>query len=484
MAKLNLGTRQGLAVDMQFDDRINDLRYDEIRHKRALGEAESRAKMFAEDLDYQNAANKFDMPRIKQIMNNKITNIGKFYKDNPDVLYNPMKRTQLNLMKKELKDDPDLIRALTTDSNIKALYKDLQEVAKNPQRYNIKAYDSLRQQVANYEKYGNPYGQEAAAKEGLKPFIYEKPRDFVDINDRWIDIGNKFKDVKTRPIKGGRNAYEEYADPNSLNIVAQEEYLQNKEQYDIEAARNGINPIEMIKSGINAHIPKKRDFGDYGLSDQFALLAKKRQYELDDKKAESKGGSSYQESFVKREDGWVPIEGLEQTYGSKPGNYLLYDNKGQQQIDITGSRAYYTGNHRWMDSKDKDGRPHRQKYVETYTYLTPESAAEKGIYSDGWNPFAGEEITPEWNRQAEIVRDRNEKGEEQKMIKVKSWLPVEINEAYAGRFDNTNHIAKSKVMGQQPNESAAGGVQDGAIVVDNNTGQKYRKVPGGYEPIN
>lgn len=443
------GLNLGLAQSMGFDDKIADLRYNEQMTKRIQEENAAKSKLFTDDLDFNNAANPFDNNLVKTKMQQKVRDLGKFVTENPDWNTNVNKMMLFKLKKRELKDDPDLIRGLAVDNQYKQYLADMQEVAKNPQKHNVVAYDEIGKQFDNYFKTGNRSGDQT---KGIDPPVYAKPRDFVDINERWMDIGNKFGDKKTKPIKGGRNAYEEYANPETLRRVAEQEYLQNKEQYDIEAGKNGANPIEYIQRGIDAHIPKKRDFGDYGLSDAMTLANyKKRLDGLDREVPPNK--SAYQEAFVNAKEGVVSPKFLEQTYDSKPRN-KIYSNKGDVEFDNTGNRVYYTGAHKWIDGKDG-----RQKVVEVYSYLTPEDAKEKGIYDDGaWNPFQGEEISPAWNKQAELVT-AGDGDKAKKMVKVKAFMPVELNESYAGAFDNEVHIAKSKLIGSTPNE--VGGLQVG-----------------------
>jgi hypothetical protein len=439
-----VGLISGLARDLQFDQRIDDLRYRDEAMRRSKAIAESRAKLFSDDLDYQNAVNAHDNPEIKQFAQNQIKKIGSFVRENPDWQTNVDKRMQLNLMKRELKDNPALLRGLASDSAYKQYLQDRTEVAKNPQQHDTQAYQDIDGQWKNYLRYGNQYGEEAAKAQGKQAFVYTKPRDLPDINERYRTIGNSFKDMKTKPIPGGRNSYEEYANPESLRAIAVQEYNQNKRAYDLAYTNKGIDPIKAIETGINAHIPKKRDFGDYGLSDALTVAATKRKWDEMDTKP---GQSAYQQAFVNKPEGVVNPNTLEQTYGSKP-KHVLYDNKGQSQIDNTGNRVYYTGNHKWVDVGGK-----KQKLVEIYSFLTPEQAKEKGIYEDGaWNPFKGEEIVPEWNKQAELITTQDKDGNDVKTVKVKAFMPVELNESYAGTFNKETHLGKSQLMAQTPNE--------------------------------
>lgn len=440
------GLASGLAADAHFGDRINQLRYHEEMSQRAQQMAEAKTKLLADSLDFQNASNSHDAPIIKEFSKNQIAKIGQYVRDNPDYTTNVNKMAQLNLLKRELKDNPELTRGMASDAAHKFYLADLQEVAKDPNQHDTEAYNNVQNQWNNYLKFGNQDGEEAFKTQGKKSFLYTKPKDFVDINKNWENIGSKFKDVITQPIKGGRNAYEEVARPESLNAVAQQEYLQNKRQYDVLARKQGIEPLEYIKTGINSNIAKKKDFGDYGLSDALLLQAyKHRQDGLD----RNVGPDAYQDAFVNAKEGVVSPEILEQTYSTKPRN-IIYNNKGESQIDNTGNRIFYTGVHKWMERKDNQGRPVRQKVVETYTYLSKDDAEKKGIYDGGTFGF-GKGISPEWNKQAEVVNVDNN-GKPQEVVKVKSLMPVELNSQYAGAFNNEAHVAKSKLAAAHPIE--------------------------------
>lgn len=475
---LDIGGINGLAQNFQFDQRINDLRYREQQTQRSKAMAEAKASLFADDLNYQNAINSHDNPLIKAESQATIKKIGQYVRENPDYATNLDKRIQLNELKRSLKDSPTLHRGLASDNSYKQYLQDLAEVAKNPQQHDTDAYNQIQDEWKNYLQYGNQYGKEAADAQGKQAFVYTKPRDFVDLNKSFQDVGNGFKDMATRSIKGGRNAYEEYAKPDSLRTVANQMYQQNKRQIDLEARKNGVDPLAYVETAINAHIPKKRDFGDYGLSDGIALANYKKRLDGLDREVNA-GQSAYQQAFVNAPQGVVNPAFLEQTYGSKPRN-VIYDNKGTNQIDNTGNRVFYTGAHRWVETKDRTGKPQKQKLVEVYSYLTPDQAKENGIIEDPFGPSGANgtdfEVVPEWNKQAEFITNENSKGEPVPMVKVKAFMPVELNSAYAGAFDNEVHIAKSKLMGSQPNEG-----QTPQTVIQNGYEYHFNAKTGKYE---
>jgi hypothetical protein len=453
---MEIGLASGLSQDFQYDKRIADARYNEqaTQEMRARQQAiaEAKTKLMLDDLQIPTGATEYDQKVLGEITRNKVKELSQITREHPDVLTNLDAQIATKLKKNEIMNNPWTINAATAKGSIDKLKADMAEAKKNPNQWNQKALDEEYAKAMNYSKFGHPTEAWYHDPKDAVAYVYQRPKDFIDINQRWMDIGNKFGDKKTRPIVGGRNAYEEYANPETLRRVAEQEYIQNKDQYDIEAAKHNINPVDYIKMGIDAHIPKKKDFGDYGLNDAITLANYKHRLDgLDRDVAPNK--SAYQEAFVKAKDGVVNPTFLEQTYGPKPKNEI-YSNKQDVKFDNTGNRVYYTGNHKWLEGKNG-----KQKVVEVYSYLTPEEAKQKGIYDDGnWNPFQGEEISPDWNKQAEVVTT-GEGDKTKKMIKVKAFMPVELNEAYAGAFDNEVHIAKSKLMGTTPNEG--GGPQIG-----------------------
>ena len=117
-----IGVLSGLAQNLGFDQRINDIRYQEREKQRALADVSAQQQLFAQDLDYQNAANSHDAPIIKDFAKSKINEIGKFVRENPDWQYNVDKRLMLNQMKKDLKDNSELKRGLASDNSYKSYF--------------------------------------------------------------------------------------------------------------------------------------------------------------------------------------------------------------------------------------------------------------------------------------------------------------------------------------------------------------------------
>lgn len=444
---MEFGLGQGLAQDLGYNDRINDLRYRADIAARTQAINEAKQKMFADDINYSNASNSFDNKKIRDYAQGQIKKIGAFVRENPDLPTNFDKRLQLNEMKRALKDNPLIHTGMASDAAFKQLNDDLAEVAKNPQQHNTKAYQDLLRQKQNYLQFGHQYGKEAADTQGHQAFVYNKPRDFIDFNKAFQEAGNHFQDLERKSMKGGRNAFEMVPKDESLTAVAQQMYAQNREQVDASAHQANMSPIDFVKQGIAAYIKKDFNFGDYSLSDTI-LLQKRKEAE----KALGAGNpdSAFQDNLVNQKEGVVAPEALEQTYGTTP-KHQIYDNSGHP-IDNTGNRVHFTGYHKWVETKKG-----RQKLAEIYTYLPLSVAQEKGIVEDpfGWSGTGKTdlEVSPTWNKQAQIETTENSKGDPEQRVKVKAFMPIALNSYYAGRFNQEAHIAKSKLMAERPDES-------------------------------
>src|SRR3990172_11835747 len=103
MAKLEFGLLKGASVVVPYDQMVNDqYRHYQIQRQRAI-EQENKAKLFADDFDYNNAVNTFDNPLIKDYARKQISAIGTFVRDNPGWERDVSKRIQYKSMIRELK---------------------------------------------------------------------------------------------------------------------------------------------------------------------------------------------------------------------------------------------------------------------------------------------------------------------------------------------------------------------------------------------
>lgn len=452
------GMLTGLAQDLQYDQRINDLYKQEQLMRQAHEESAKKAEMFANDLDYTQGANAFDRPLIKQRAMETIKKIGEIAANNPNWETDIGALTQIKLYKKDLKSNDLTLRAMVTDDNAKKLMADMQVAAKSPNQHNMDAYQNELRRYKNYEQFGNPDGEEAAKAEGPKAYLYTKPQDFIDLNKAYYEIGNKFKDMRVKTIKGGTGAYEEYANPDSLKLVAGQLYSQNKYQIDKAAAQSGVAPLDYVMAGIDAHIPKARNMGDYSLAKEMAILRAKQ-------RMAGGGGpqaNTYKVSVVDEMESQVPVQAIDAIVkdGTKT---VLMSNDGKQVIDLTGVNAKNTGYNFYaypgeVEKKFKnqkhDPMKAQTRYAEATTYIPLDKAEEMGILKKGFSllgaNFTDDEISPDFSKFAKIESKEGEDGKLQKAVKLTVHRPFDVNSAAnAGLFNAEVMTSKQRPLPEE-----------------------------------
>lgn len=433
MAKLSFGLRSGLGQDLQYEQQINDARYNEQVNKQAQMMAEKKAALFADDFDYNNAMNQQDNPLVKQFAQGKIKEIGAFVNANPDWETNVGKRAQYKQLVRELKDNPDLNRGLMSDANYQAFQKDLAEKSKNPELFDAGAYTEIKNQWDNYLKYGNQYGEEAFAAEGKKPFQYSQPQDWADLNKDGMDYGSKFNDFEIKPLKGGGSgSYQEVPKEESLNTLATDFYQRNKRQMDIRAQQAGFeNPIDYAKSLIKPGIKTKFDYGDISGDRQFALALRKA-----NEGKEPVPSGVWTKDVVNKEASYVNGALLKEALGATP-SFQIKNSNGTKFVDMTGKPVDYTGRSVFMGNGKKQGI----KHFEVITRLTPEEARAQGIITD--NYVFDDEVESTWKEKAVMKTQQNSKGDDVTFIEVRDFIPMDINSSTAqGIYDQKATIDK------------------------------------------
>lgn len=259
----------GLAQSMNYSDRIADARYQNEQFKRAQAENQASLKAFEDDMDYMNAANSFDHDLIKGEADKTIREIGAIIRDNPDYQYDPNVRRIINEKKKYLKDNQHVIRGMASDDSFKKLNEDLAKVAKNPNMYDAGAYQELLAKKQNYLQFGHQDGKEAAEKYGPQAFVYDKPEDFVPLNEEALKTAQMIKARKYK--QHGNGGWEELIDENALTPAAMDFYNRHKRQIQVtynpkDDAEGIAYAAELIKPGIDL----KRKFGEPHYNDALA----------------------------------------------------------------------------------------------------------------------------------------------------------------------------------------------------------------------
>jgi len=419
---MEYGESLGLAQDFQSAERINDLRYRQHALKAAQNEAEAKSAMLANDLQYNNVMNQHDYGIVKENAKNQIYKIGKFRRENPDWSYNVEKRAQYNNMVRELKDNPDLLRGMASDGAYKSYVTDMQEVAKNPEAYDTDAYNSIGQQWKNYLQYGNQNGYEAAQKDGKMAFVYNKPKNFVNLPKALMDLG---AGIQNYDVQKGKNIGEWWTtpNPNDVKAIKNSAYQEHARQIAVEAQKAGITDPKAVDDWVSSQIAagfKKH----YSIGDPNALFNRQialAHLGLARQKAAGKSQgipfSSYDEIF-KVPAGYINQEAARKTWGDNPPIYL--QGTSGKKVDLTGHDFHYDGR-----SVSANG----DKFVTGFVKLPKEIAEQQGIYKQGW--FTVDGITSDFEGQASVEQGVDKDGKAIDYVKVKYALPIDPNDKKA-----------------------------------------------------
>lgn len=464
---MNIGLAQGLAQSGQYDQKINDSRYQQqmLRNQEALNE--SKRKLFESDIEYQQGGNAFDQPIVKAETEKIITALGNFVADNPDWETNFQKRAYVRQLKNNVKDNPHVLRAKTTNDQRTALLKYAQEAKQKGVPFNEDALNAELIRYQNYEKFGNADGQEAAEKEGMKAYLFTRPQDFIDTDKLFSELGNKFKDMRVNTkVKGGLGAYEEYADPDSLKAVATQVYQNNKNQFDIYARKTGEDPIQHIMTGLDSYIPKKRDMGDYGLQKSMAL--ERYKYNLENQNT-APVANTYQMAIRSQDSSMVPVKAIDAIVGE--GAKTIIKSKDGKITDVTG--LFNTKNTGYNLRADNKGT----RLAESIGYIPLEQAIEMGIVDSGFGPFSDDEVKPNYKQYAQIVTNADKDGNAQKAVKITAFKVFdENNQANEGIFNSETMTSKQQPLPSDMYKAKTikiGGhdIPVGSKVTDNTTGK-------------
>ena len=431
---LEYGLRKGLAQDMQYDSKINDLRYNEQANKQAKMMAEKESALFADDFEYNNAVNQFDNPKIKAFSQAKIKEIGAFVNSNPDWKTNVGKRAQYKQLVHELKDNPDLNRGMLSDANMSSYNKDLSEKSKNPDLFDDEAWKGVEQERQNYVRFGNQYATDEASaqKLGVKEFQYNRPKDFINISEAGLDLGGKFHKFKMEAMPGGGfGSYKEVVDEDSLTVTATDHYLRNKRQFDKQAAVAGygngfLYAKESIRPGIKAG---KFDYGEDPMTNRIAMARLNQE-----NNPPPPGLTTYEIDFVGKDASMVPGEVLKEAFGAKP-SFKLKNNNGTKFVNITNSEVDYTGRNAYFGNGKKDGI----RDVEVVGRMTPDEARAEGILSN--NYIFDDEIASEWKGIAYLKTSKNKKGDDVEYVEYLTTAQFEVNNPTAAGVYNAKTSA-------------------------------------------
>jgi len=423
------GTAKGLSVSTQVDQRLNDLRYRDELDRRASAEAQARAKMFTDGIEYADVQNPYDSKKLKDYTYGKFKELSQFYSQNPDAQYNPIKQLEAQRIKREIVDNDIVRRAVATDTARKEYLKDRQESVKNPEQWDMEMLDREGEKFRNYDQYGNPNGLLGTDSEGEQPVIYTRPRSLVDVGKYFPEIGKNIKNYKVvKPKDGNPGEFWTEPDDNELDALTNAELLNNSRSIEIHARKMGLTQPEQVRSYVRDLIKTGFD-KEYHIGDANAFWERefnqRERFHNDDKKPKQESSYTPFEYITdpKTKAGQVNDIDVRKLLGDKP-QIILTGNSGAK-TDLTG--ADWNPNGRFVN---KNGVTWFLGNVKTPLAV----AANKGIidkYDSDDEAAEGStsaRITSDFIGKATFETEYDKDGKPKKYVNVSYHVPINPND--------------------------------------------------------
>lgn len=475
---MEFGGLRGLTFNTGQDKLIEDLKYfdQQARQNEAMNMA--KAKMFADDIEFQTASNPFDAALVKQEGEQLLTELGKIRSENPNWNTDPNVLALMKFKKQGLKSSPAVLRSMAYKQAMEDYTKDLAAAQQSPDEYDVEALNQFEIQRKNYEQFGHPMGAEAAKKEGYVPLVYKAPQKFVDLDKLHAEVGSKIVGNKYRNPTGNLGSVESYVEDKDLLDYAKNVYKSRKRQYDVQWGGSEEDIVKGIADKLKLHYKREFNIGDPDAYWRRGI--EKRKLDLMEGKAQSQANP--EDEYTTWDDftnekipaGNVPVDLVRSIWNDKP-QIVIRNNKGDA-VDLTGFDAGWTGKYVKVD-----GIPYLLGNIDI-----PIEAAEKmGIYSDPIGPNLGRtgKITSDFVGKAELVDSADKDGNAVKFVRVKHQFPINPKDQTAKqKWESWSNPAKLVTPSEDPYKQKSS-IPNGTIVIDKKTGKKYRKVEGGYEPM-
>lgn len=211
---INFGIYQGLNVKLPYQDEMQQKMQFMAMERQAKNDAETKAKLLYDDMEFGKATSDYGQEQLNNFYSQRIKEIGKFVTDNPDITLSPAKMMQLKNMKRQLVDNPILLKEMRFAKERDAL-QDF--IKKNPGVEHEPEIQEMLAKVKNYNMTGR-----ADQADPNSEFVFLNPDMKVDLPNA---IMSAFKNVKKNgiePIAGTKEAgYYSFADDNDVYAAAQ-----------------------------------------------------------------------------------------------------------------------------------------------------------------------------------------------------------------------------------------------------------------------
>lgn len=468
------GIKQGLAQSFGYDQRVQDMARQNNAMRQAQIYSENKAKLLADDFDYNNAMNAWDNTAVKGFAQNKLKEIGKFMRENPDFESNLEKRVAYKNLTKELKDNKALNEGLQVDANIKAMQGYMND-PKNAPLVQSEDFEPIKRQYENYLKTGSIDGNTA----NRKLFTFTPPEELVDTTpllSKYAQMTALNGQDKRWLAKGAGTIHQFATDMDkaaaaegAINDRELGKYLQKEYNDYTSKLGENVKPLTLKQYVVNKMQPyfKGDEYKNFNYSTSTS--------DGGDKK--TKGGRNYFKELLQRTQkaGGAPVaasaEGAKQyltggqdklntagmLYEKNDGNFVQVAGGLLNDFTTAGSEAKWTPNGLMM-SVIANVPVSSSTDLDQLGDFMGENVYDFGIWSDNVNKG--------FDKNAKVGVDKNGNP----AVSVKLWVPVESTntntsaaynhgmhakaEDVTSEFESTGPISKSALIKAYGQEAA------------------------------
>lgn len=294
----NPGLKRGLAVDFQYGQRTNDLARQNNAMRQAQIYSENKAKLLADDFDYNNAMNAWDNAAVKEFARGKLKEVGNFMRANPDFESNIEKRIAYKNLTKELKDNKALNEGLQVDGNIKAMQA-WRADPKNAPLANSEDFAPIQQAYENYVKTGSIDGVTA----NRKLFTFTPPEELVDTTtflSKYAQM-TALNGQNTKWLANGAASIHKFATDNDKGLAAEGaindreggRYIQKEYNEYLSKLGEGSKPLTLKQYVVNKMQP-------YFKGDEYQNFSYQTQKQPSDRDNNTKTARNYFDELYSR----------------------------------------------------------------------------------------------------------------------------------------------------------------------------------------
>lgn len=208
----DFGLPSGLAARVDTRQDIANLRQNEMLERQKRIDAETKAKLFADDLQFGKAANPWDHKILKDFTQNKVRELGKYVNENPDWNTDPFKFAQVKKLKNDLIDNDVVYRSQRIKAEYDAMNKWYDD-PKNKELINMPEVGEMRNRYRNYINTGSADGVQGNNVE----FAWQQPSMGVDLSAVFAQRARTVQRLGSRDYKSGlRFVNEQYVTKNDM----------------------------------------------------------------------------------------------------------------------------------------------------------------------------------------------------------------------------------------------------------------------------